>query len=92
MFSNLPQLTSVECDARPINTSKPKMTETLAYGYSSENTRLKLCNKYTHGKFQMVSKDLCILMLSAKVALPVEELINEWINEGLKAHQHTKAN
>ena len=33
-----------------INTNKLKMTETLAYGYSSESTQQELSNEYKHDR------------------------------------------
>ena len=51
-----------------------KIAETLAYGYSSESTRRELSNEYQHDRFLMVFKNLCILVLWAKVALPLEGL------------------
>ena len=44
------------------------MTETLAYGYSSESTHLELSNGYQHDRVEMVFKDLYILVLWMKVA------------------------
>ena len=42
------------------------MTETLAYGYSSERAQQELSNKYSHDR---VFKILSILLLWTKVAL-----------------------
>ena len=44
------------------------MTETVAYGYSSESTRRELSNEYQHDRVSMVSENLCILVLWTKVA------------------------
>ena len=33
-----------------------KITETLAYGYSSESTRRELSNEYQHDRVKIVSK------------------------------------
>ena len=45
-----------------------RMTETLAHGFSSENTRQELFNEYQHDRTWMVFKHLCILVLGKKVA------------------------
>ena len=45
-----------------------KMTETLAYGYSSESTHRELSNEYQHDRVKMVFKNVCILVLWRKVA------------------------
>ena len=44
------------------------MTETQAYGYSSESTRQEISNEYQHDRVWMVFKSLCILLLWTKVA------------------------
>ena len=51
-----------------------KMTETLAYGYSSESTQYDLSNEYQHNRVKMVFKNLCILVLWMKVASALEGL------------------
>ena len=38
------------------------MTETLAYGYSSESTQRELSNEYPHDRVKMVFKNLCIIV------------------------------
>ena len=48
------------------------MTETLAYGYSSERTQRELSNDYQHDRVQMVFKNLCIRVRWTKVALALE--------------------
>ena len=53
------------------------MTETLAYGYSSESTQRELSNEYQHDRVQMVFKNLCILVLWRKVASALEGLIGD---------------
>ena len=50
------------------------MTETVAYGYSSESTRQELSNEYQHDRVSMVSENLFILVLSTKVASALEGL------------------
>ena len=50
------------------------MTETLAYGYSSESTHQELSNAYRHDKVQMVFKYFCVLVLWTKVASALEGL------------------
>ena len=43
------------------------MTETLAYGYSSENTQRELSNEYQHAKIYIVFMKLCIVVIWRKV-------------------------
>ena len=50
------------------------MIETLANGYSSESTQRGLSNEYKYDRFEMVSKNLCILVLGTKVASALEGL------------------
>ena len=50
------------------------MTETLANGYSSESTQRGLSNEYQHDRVKMVFKNICILVLWAKVASALEGL------------------
>ena len=40
-----------------------KISETLAYGYSSENTQWELSNEYQRDRVQMAFKDIFILVL-----------------------------
>ena len=54
------------------------MTETLAYGYSSESTQRELSNEYQYDRVWMVFKNLCILVLWMKVALAIEGLKNRY--------------
>ena len=49
------------------------MTETLAYGYSSESTQLELSND--NDRVKMDFKNLCILELWMKVAIAWEGLM-----------------
>ena len=51
-----------------------KMTETLAYGHSSEGTLSELSNGYQHDRVRMFFKSLCILVLWTKVATAFEGL------------------
>ena len=44
------------------------MTETLAYGYSSESTHRELSNEYQHDRVEMVLEFFCILVHWTKVA------------------------
>ena len=47
-----------------------KMTETMARGYSSENTQeQEVSNEYQHSRVSIFFKNLCILVLCTKVAL-----------------------
>ena len=50
------------------------MTETQAYWYSYKSTQRELSNEYQDDRVQMVSKDLCILVLRTKVASALEGL------------------
>ena len=50
------------------------MTETLAYGYSYENTPCELSNEYQHDRVYMVFINLRILALRTKEALALEGL------------------
>ena len=55
------------------------MTKTLAHGYSSDGTQLKLSNnEYQHDRVQMVFKNLHVSVLWMNVALAMEGLINLW--------------
>ena len=45
--------------------------------YSSESTQRELSNEYQHDRVQMVFKNLCVLMISMKVALAWEGLRRE---------------
>ena len=49
-----------------------KMTETLAYGYSSESTQRELSNESLHDRILMVFKSICVLWM--KVAFVLQEL------------------
>ena len=51
-----------------------KMSETLAYGYSSEGTQRELSNEYQHDRVWMIYKNLFILKKSLKVASALEVL------------------
>ena len=50
------------------------MTETLAYGYSSDSTQWELSNEYQHDKVKMFFKNLCVLVPWKKVASASEGL------------------
>ena len=52
---------------------KKKMTETLAYGYSSQSMQRELSNEYQVGMVKMVFKNLCVLVLLTKVVVPALE-------------------
>ena len=54
-----------------------KTTETLAHGYSTENTQRDLSNEYQYDKVWMILKNLCILMIWMKVASALEGLREE---------------
>ena len=54
-----------------------KITETLAYGYSSESTQRELSNEYQHDRVLMVFKNLCIIVIWTKVASALEGLKQE---------------
>ena len=49
-------------------------TETLAYGYSSENTQQDLSNEYQHDRVSMVFLHLCVLVLCMIDASALENL------------------
>ena len=51
-----------------------KMTETLAYGYSSESTPQELSNEYQHDRVYMGFKNLSVRVLWTKVASAFEGL------------------
>ena len=53
---------------------KWKITETLAYGYSSKSTLRDLYNEFQHDRVKMVFKDLCVFVLWRKVASALEGL------------------
>ena len=52
-----------------------EMTETLAYGYSSESTPRELSNEYQNDRVYTFFQNLYILVLWMKVALALEGLI-----------------
>ena len=52
------------------------MTETLANGYSSESTQRELSNEYQHDRVRMFFKNVCVVVLWAKVASALEGLNN----------------
>ena len=54
------------------NPEKP--LKPLANGYSSESAQQELSNEYQHDRVLMVLKNLCILVLWAKVATALEGL------------------
>ena len=51
----------------PEKTLKP-----LANGYSSESAQKELSNEYQHDRVLMVLKNICILVIWAKVATALE--------------------
>ena len=53
------------------------MTETLAYGYSSESNQRELSNEYQHDRVKIVFNSLCVLVLWTKGASPLERLEKE---------------
>ena len=50
------------------------MTEILANGYSSESTQRELSNEYQYDRVSMVFKNICVFVLSTKVASALEGL------------------
>ena len=60
-----------------------KMTETLAYGYSSESTQLELSNEYQHDRVKMVFKNICVLVLWTKVPASALEGLRQQIGPAL---------
>ena len=53
---------------------KLKMTETLAYWYSSDSTQWELSTEYKHDKVKMIFSNPCILVLWTKVAWAFKRL------------------
>ena len=51
-----------------------KMTETLAYGYSSDSSQGDISNEYQHDRVWMIFKNLCIIVLWTKIASALEGL------------------
>ena len=51
-----------------------EMTQTGVHGYSSERTQGELPNEYQHDRCRMVFRNICILVLWAKVASALEGL------------------
>ena len=45
------------------------MTETLAHGYSSENTQQELSNEYQNDRVLMVSKNLCTVVDESSMSI-----------------------
>ena len=61
--------------ASPKSCKNPeKPLKPLANGYSSESAQQELSNEYQHDRVLMVLKNLCILVLWAKVATALEGL------------------
>ena len=54
---------------------KKFFTETLANGYSSENTRQELSNGYQDDRVSMVFQESCILVLWKKVVSALDGLL-----------------
>ena len=52
----------------------PKITETLANGYSFESTRRELSNEYQDDRVSMVFEESCSLVLWMKVVSALEGL------------------
>ena len=50
------------------------MTETLAYGYSSQSTPRELSNEYQNDRVYVVFRNLCIFVLLMKLASALEGL------------------
>ena len=67
-----------------------KMTETLAYGYSSEGAQWELSNEYQHDRVQMVFKNLCILVLWTKIASALKGLNIKEVKDHLKHSEHER--
>ena len=63
------KLTNTKLCKNPEKPLKP-----LANGFSSESAQQELSNKYQHDRVLMVLKNLCILVLWAKVATALEGL------------------
>ena len=60
----------------------PKITETLAYGYSFKSTQQELSNEYQYDRVQMFFKNLNVLVVWMKLASALEALkqaIGLWI-------------
>ena len=60
------------------------MTETLAYGYSSESTQRELSNEYQHDRVWMFFEKLCVLVLWVKVSSALEwlrQISLAWISQ-----------
>ena len=54
-----------------------KMTETMAYEYSSESAQRELSNEYQLDRVWVVFKNLCILVLGTNVASALKGLISD---------------
>ena len=67
------------------------MTETLAYGYSSERTQFALSNEYQYDSVWMVFKNLCILVLWKIVASALEGFIIPSLTELILRGPHNTA-
>ena len=52
------------------------MTETMAFGYSSESTRWEFSNEYQHDRVEMVFVNLCIFVLWKEVASALEYIMH----------------
>ena len=50
------------------------MTDTQTNGYSSESAQGELSNKYQHDWVQIVSENLCIVVLWARIVSALEGL------------------
>ena len=56
------------------------MTESLAPGYSSENTQRELSNEYQHDRVLMAFKNICVIVLWTKVASALDGLIGNKVD------------
>ena len=65
------------------------MTETMAYGYSSESTQRELSNEYQHDRVKMVFKVFCIPVVWMIVASVLDGLIEAAVLSLLAENYHS---
>ena len=68
------------------------MTETLAYGYSSESTQQALSNEYQHDRVQMVFKKTLHPCDSDKSRLNIGKVKHEWVKNIFQSFNHSSSN
>ena len=66
------------------------MTETLANGYSFENTQQELSNEYQHDRVSMVFKNLCIRARLVDYLFPMSKVLKIRVDRSGKKKKEKK--